>query len=346
MGLLRKIGIIVVLFIALIIGLYYWIRMPGPNGLGFLTTAKEAVIQGHKLAGKNILITGGHSGIGITTVEALAIYKPNIWILVRKANNGMERCLQFAAEVQVQSGNTGIYCEEIDLAEMDSVVEFVKRWKILNLPVHLLILNAGIPPAPYTETKDGFQLIWQTNHLGHFLLTNLLLENLKMGKPCRVVVVSSEAYIYSDIHWDDISGKSTWYRRDSWTSLYDEGVAYGQSKTANILFANHLNEVLSGYGVANSLYPGIINTQMLHNASGIIHLIWAIYFKTPEQGAATTVYVATNPEYEKIGGEFFGDCNIAKRSYWAADKVSGQRLWDMSIEMVKKWLPKKSMEMK
>jgi len=344
MGFLRKFSIVVVLFIALFIGFVYWnIRRPGSNGMGFLTTAEEAVKQGYKLKGKNILITGGHSGIGMSTVEALAPYKPNIWILIRNNNNGIQRCQQFATALQITSENPNIFCEETDLCSLDSVVDFSKRWKIQNRPIHLLILNAGVSLSPYSETVDGFQLIWQTNHLGHFLLTNLLLENLKLGKPCRVVVVSSGAHFLSSINWDDISGNNTWYSRDYWTELSGGFKAYGQSKTANILFANELNEILKGYGVANSLHPGLINTPLVKSLPGFLTFLTSvtepILVKTASQGAATTVYVATDPELENRGGEYFEDCNVAPRAIWASDKANAKRLWDISLSMVRKWLP-------
>jgi len=330
----------------LAIGFLYWfIRLPGPNGLGFTTTALEASRAAHKLKGKNIIITGGHSGIGMPTVEALARFpNPNIWLLARPGNNGISRCEKFAAAVRITSNNPNIQCEEMDFASFDSVKSFAMRWKSLNLPLHHLILNAGVGVGYYKETQDGYQYIWQCNHLGQFLLTNLLLDNLKLGKPSRVVVVSSNAHLLSNINWEDISGNGTWFKRDSSIWMIDSLLAYGQSKSANILFANKLNEILEGYGVSNSLHPGFIKTSILNKTEGhflltLGDIVDPIMGKTLSQGAATTVYLATAPEWENRGGEYFEDCNISiLRTPFVMDKSNAEKLWKMSLESVEKWL--------
>jgi len=343
---LRRLSIFVLL-VSVVIGVGFWyFRLPYANGLGFYTTARQAVRAGNNLSGKNIIITGGHSGIGVANVEALAPYKPNMWLLARPGD-GMSRCENFAAAVRIQSNNPNIYCEEMDLGEFDTIVRFAERWKKENRPIHILILNAGVGFSRYRESANGIQYIWQANHLGHFLLTNLLLENLKLGKPSRVVVVSSSAHWVTNINWDDISGSNTWYHSNSSTWWIDSLLAYGQSKTANILFANKLNELLKGYGVANSLHPGMIRTPILRDAEdhfmGVL-LDWFEWLvaKTVSQGAATQVYVATAPELENIGGEYFEDCNLSNwsRAPHTRQKENDDRLWELSLKMVSKWLIK------
>jgi len=159
--------------------------------------------------------------------------------------------------------------------------------------------------SPFKKTEDGFQYIWQANHLGHFLLTNLLMENLKSGTPSRVVVVSSGVHRYEDIHWDDISGEGTWYN-DGWMIGWK---AYCQSKTANILFAKKLNQLLKGFGVAFSLHPGFILTELNRDADNplvlkLISFAALLSGKTASQGASTQVYAATAPELDTAGGVY------------------------------------------
>jgi len=182
--------------------------------------------------------------------------------------------------------------------------------------VHILINNAGIGLTPYEETEEGFELVWATNHLGPFLLTNLLLDNIKKGKPSRVVVVSSDVHHLSDIIWDDISGRDTWHNGTGLSAKYFGGfIAYSQSKTANILFSLKLNEKLSGFGTSNSLHPGTILTGLHRRVVDswvldyVVPTFLSLFGKTPSQGAATQIYVATAPELEGVGGLYFADCN-------------------------------------
>jgi NAD(P)-dependent dehydrogenase (short-subunit alcohol dehydrogenase family) len=313
--------------------------LPGKNGLGFYTTATEAIRDGVSLERKNIIITGGYKGLGASTVEALAPLNPVIWLPARPQS--FANCVSFAKSVSNISMNPNIFCEEMDLESFNSIRQFADKWKKENGPLHILILNAGVGARAFSETEDGFESIWQSNHLGHFLLTNLLLDNLKLGAPCRVVSVSSIAHENAHINWEDISGKNTWYQPDSWLAPV---TAYSQSKTANILFAKKLNEVLKGYGVSNSLHPGIIENTELDKNSGnnpiilFIVLLGKIFGKTLAQGAATQVYLATAPELATVGGYYFDNCNIVQAAPHSTDPKEMEKLWYLSLESVKKWL--------
>jgi len=327
---------LVVFLVAVGIGSYIsFKRLPGENGLGFFTTADEAIRTGVNLEGKNILITGGYRGIGFSTTETLAKYRANIYLPARR--NSLVECQQIATKISLTSSNPNIFCEEMDLSSFRSIKAYTESWKQEHRPLHLLILNAGIGSTPFNETEDGFETIWQSNHLGHFLLTYLLMDNLKKGAPCRVVVVSSQATW--PITWDDISGKGTWHTPGSWLGPI---FAYCQSKTANILFARKLNELLKGHGVANSLHPGTILTNINRNdlENPIIKLTnFVAYYegKTMSQGAATQLYLATAPEIATVGGLFWNDCNVEKPPSYADSKELAERLWDISMESVKKW---------
>jgi len=231
----------------------------------------------------------------------------------------------------------------MNLASLKSVKAFAEKWKKTGRPVHILINNAGVGAMPYRETEDGIQEIFATNHLGHFLLTNLLLDNLKMGSPSRVVVVSS--LLQTEIALEDISGKNTWYNGTGLFATYlGPFVAYGQSKTANILFSIKLNEKMKNFGTSNSLHPGAIKTALnrrLPRSFSFVqweNLVLAIIGKTVEQGAATQVYVATSPELDGIGGKFFDNCNEAEPQKQAKDPEAAEKLWKMSEKMVAKYL--------
>jgi NAD(P)-dependent dehydrogenase (short-subunit alcohol dehydrogenase family) len=145
---------------------------------------------------------------------------------------------------------------------------------------------------------------------------------------------------FTQINWDDISGKNTWFRSDSWFAPL---TAYAQSKTANILFTNKLNELLKGYGVANSLHPGLIKTDLSNRSGdnpiiGIVNIMATTIGKTLSQGAATNVYLATAPELSHVGGQYFINCNIVPAAAHSTDPKEMEKLWNLSLESVKKWL--------
>jgi NAD(P)-dependent dehydrogenase (short-subunit alcohol dehydrogenase family) len=209
----------------------------------------------------------------------------------------------------------------------------------------LLIGNAGIMACPYSKTKDGFESQFGVNHVAHFLLVTSLLPELKAGKPARVIMVSSVLNKFQGINFDDIN----------WEKNYDKWSAYGQSKTANILFALQLNKLYMSEGVqAFALNPGAIMTNLQNVLSideqrsmgyfkedGTI----ADFFKTVEQGASTSVYAAVAPELDGSDGEYLEDCAITRvvnenktdfrgRSPHAADMKAAERLWALSEEMI------------
>lgn len=198
--------------------------------------------------------------------------------------------------------------------------------------------------CPYSKTVDGFESQFGVNHLAHFLLTTSLIPQLKEGKPSRVVVVSSLANKRGGINWDDVN----------WEKNYDKWLAYAQSKTANILFAKQLNKLYDSEGIqAYSLHPGGIMTNLQQNLPIEEQRAMGWFkedgtpidgFKTPEEGASTSVYAALAPELDQHGGEYLEDCAISKgintdKTYWgmaphAVDMEGAERLWKLSEQMV------------
>ncbi|KAK9724655.1 hypothetical protein RND81_05G090100 [Saponaria officinalis] len=228
---------------------------------------------------------------------------------------------------------------ELDLSSMASVRKFVSEYKSSNRPLNLLINNAGVMATPFTLSKDNIELQFATNHLGHFLLTHLLLDSMKKtacesGREGRIVNVSSEAHRFAypeGIRFDKLNDPASY---QSWR-------AYGQSKLANILHAKELTKRLKDEGVqitANSLHPGTINTNLFRYNSfvdSVFSKLGNYVLKSVPQGAATTCYVALHPQVKGVSGEYFSDSNVAKPTSVAEDATLAEKLWDFSMNLIK-----------
>lgn len=195
----------------------------------------------------------------------------------------------------------------------------------------VLINNAGIFQCPYMKTEDGFEMQFGVNHLGHFLLTNLLLGLLKNSAPSRIVVVSSKLYKYGEINFEDLNSEIS----------YNKSFCYSRSKLANILFARELARRLEGTGVTvNSLHPGIVRTNLGRHvnipllAKPLFNLVSWAFFKTPLEGAQTSIYLASSPDVEGVSGKYFGDCKEEELLPKAMDDLVARKLWDISEVMV------------
>jgi NAD(P)-dependent dehydrogenase (short-subunit alcohol dehydrogenase family) len=281
-------------------------QTPLGSPFGMKSTAAE-VIAGRNLAGKVAIVTGGHSGIGIETTRALALAGAEVLVPARDPDRARAALNGVAGKISVAP---------MDLADLASVRKFASETKASKRALHLLINNAGIMACPQTRTKEGWELQFATNHLGHFVLTREIESLLKAANGARVVALSSIAHRRSGILWNDTNFE---------TSPYDKWVAYGQSKTANALFARHLDARLKGDGVrAFSAHPGGIMTPLQRHLQkeemiamgwideqGEISAIAKSFFKTPEQGAATTVWCATNALLDDKGGVYCENCDIA-----------------------------------
>lgn len=195
----------------------------------------------------------------------------------------------------------------------------------------VLINNAGIFQCPYMKTEDGFEMQFGVNHLGHFLLTNLLLGLLKSSAPSRIVVVSSKLYRYGEINFDDLNSELS----------YNKSFAYSRSKLANILFTRELARRIENTGVTvNVLHPGMVRTNLgryIHIpllAKPLFSLVSWAFFKSPSEGAQAIVYLATSPDVEGISGKYFGDCKEEQLLPKATDDLVARKLWDISEVMV------------
>ncbi len=305
------------------------------------STARE-VIAGHDLTGKTALVTGATSGLGLETTRALLAARAEVILAVRDTARG-EQVAQALGEA---TSNAQVHVLSLDLGSLASVRQAVEQIRARWSKLHLLINNAGIMATPQSYTSDGFESQFGTNHLGHFLLTGLLIPALQAAAPARVVVLSSSGHRRSDIHFDDIH----YHHRP-----YEKWEAYGQSKTANALFAVGLTRHFSAQGItANAVNPGGTYTGLQQNLSreDLLALGWidqeghnTSNFKTPEQGAATSVWAAVGQELEGVGGRYLENCQEAtphepgmpgNRGYlpYALDPERAERLWTVSQEMV------------
>ena len=303
---------------------------------GFDSTAAE-VAEGVDLSGTRAVVTGGSSGIGIETARALARTGAEVILAVRDTGAGE----QVAQDITRTTGNGEIGVCHLDLADLDSVWTFADAWEG---PLHLLVNNAGVMALPELTPNDaGWEMQFATNHLGHFALALGLRPALAADGNARIVSLSSRGHLRSPVVFDDINFE----RRE-----YAAFLAYGQSKTANVLFAVGANERWADDDItANAVHPGGIATRLArHLDPGYIDRAVAesrLTLKTPEQGAATSVLVATSPQLEGVGGRYFEDCNEAELvdpvegatnpagvAPYALDEGNADRLWDLSLEAV------------
>ncbi|MEM9247276.1 MAG: SDR family NAD(P)-dependent oxidoreductase [Pseudomonadota bacterium] len=295
-------------------------------------TTTDEVLDGIDLTGKTVLITGGTSGLGQESARAMAEKGAKVIITGRN----MEKAQSVADGIE---GDVSV--EELELGSFASIRAFAARMVAAHPKLDIVINNAGVMASPYMETSDGFELQFGSNHLGHFLMTTLLMPALSEGS--RVVALSSSAHQFAPVFFDDIGFKKT---------DYDKWAAYGQSKTANALFAVGLNARLKALGAeAFAVHPGVIQTELARHmteedvamfAGGIES--GAIPVKTIPQGAATQVFAATAPELAGKGGAYLADVQIApieaetedfsKVRPYAIDVDAAERLWAVSEEMV------------
>lgn len=308
-----------------------------PTGSGFhaKSTAKE-VVQGIDLSGKQAVVTGGYSGIGLETVRALAGAGARVTVPARRPD---------AAKAAL-GGIEGVTVAAMDLADAGSVRRFAQDYTAAHSRLDLLINNAGIMACPLARIGDGWESQFGTNHLGHFTLYQGLLPSLRAAGGARVVALSSTGHILSDVIWDDPNYQSR---------TYDKWEAYGQSKSANALFALGVDLRERNNGIrAFSVHPGGIFTNLQRhlpdeemvvlgwkNPDGTLPERVKKSFKTPEQGASTTVWAATSPKLEGKGGVYCEDCDIAKAATaesqryehareWISDDARAEKLWAMS----------------
>ncbi|MGB8649282.1 MAG: SDR family NAD(P)-dependent oxidoreductase [Mycobacteriales bacterium] len=292
-------------------------------------TTTSDVLQGVELAGRTAVVTGVSAGLGVETARALR----SVGARVIGAARDLDKARTALAGVD------GVELVALDLADLDSVRTAATEVLARVDRIDLLINNAGVMAPPLSRTAQGFELQLGTNHLGHFVWTNALTPRLGPGS--RIVNVSSRGHLRSPMRWDDP------HFRDEAT--YEKWTAYGQSKTANVLFTVELEKRLSAQGIhAYALHPGVIMTELSRHLSAddLTALAsrvpaGALTLKDVSAGAATTLWAATSPELEGRGGLYLEDCHVAdvtpgdgSAGYapYAMDSDEAARLWEWSLE--------------
>jgi NAD(P)-dependent dehydrogenase (short-subunit alcohol dehydrogenase family) len=306
------------------------------------------VLDGIDLSGKRMIVTGASSGIGIETARALAGAGAEVTLAVRNTDAGKRA----ASDITQTTGNQSLHAAPLDLADQSSVTAFVESWEA---PLDVLVNNAGVMDLPeLIRTPEGWEMQFATNHMGHFALATGLHDALAEGASragssgsSRIVSVSSSGHGASPVVFEDIHFEHR---------AYEPSLAYGQSKTANALFAVGVSRRWAEDGIlANSLMPGGIWTPLQRHWSEEARAAaeeqarqaeeaGLFSMKTPKQGAATSVLLAASPLVEGVGGRYFEDCNEAEvvselngihgvREY-ALDPAAADRLWDKSLQLL------------
>jgi NAD(P)-dependent dehydrogenase (short-subunit alcohol dehydrogenase family) len=304
--------------------------------MAFETTTAE-VIDGVDLSGMVVVVTGATTGLGRETARTLASAGAHVVVCGRTAG----KCQASIAEILGDVPDASLEFEPFDLGDLASVRTGAEAILARHPKISLLVNNAGVMFTPEGKTVDGFETQFGTNHLGHFVLTNHLMPALRAAAPSRIVNLSSAGHGFSDILWDDPNYE---------TRPYDKFEAYGQSKTANILFTLGLEARHAQAGVrSNAVHPGMIMTDLArHMGEGDMEELGARAaqreaagtggglpaFKTVEQGAATSVFAATSPTLEGVGGRYLDNVEVAQPAAWATDADAAERLWAMSESFV------------
>lgn len=301
-------------------------RLAGPRGPSLRGGGDPGLMHG-----KTVLITGANSGLGRATAAALLRLGARVIMGCRDRERAEEAAGQLRRELREAAGAGELVVRELDLASLRSVRAFCREVLQEEPRLDVLINNAGIFQCPYTKTEDGFEMQFGVNHLGHFLLTNLLLGLLKNSAPSRIVVVSSKLYKYGDINFEDLNSEQS----------YNKSFCYSRSKLANILFTRELARRLEGTNVTvNVLHPGIVRTNLGRHihipllVKPLFNLVSWAFFKTPVEGAQTSIYLASSPEVEGVSGRYFGNCKEEELLPKAMDESVARKLWDISEVMV------------
>jgi len=313
------------------------------NSFGATSTTDE-VLRGINLNGKRVLVTGVSAGLGIETARALAAHGAQVVGAARDLSKAQAATEQVRA--QAASGGS-LSLIQLDLASLDSVRRCARGLLETAKPFDVIIANAGVMACPKSKTVDGFEMQFGTNHLGHFVLVNRIASLLKAGS--RLVNLSSAGHRYADVNLEDPNFEH---------SPYEEFIAYGRSKTANVLFAVEFDRRHKARGVrATAVHPGGIRTELSrHLTPGALEKLIAeinarqpqgaapFSYKSIPQGAATSVWAACIADAEAIGGHYCEDCHVAEIASapgiragvqpYALDPQHAQALWQKSEELV------------
>jgi len=273
-----------------------------------------------RMEGQNVIITGANVGIGKEAAKDLLERGAHVIMACRDMKRGD------VARQELMKISKKVELRKLDLSDLSSVREFACGIQNDDLQIHVLINNAGVMTGgPYSQTVDGFELHMATNHLGHFLLTNLLLPQLRHSMPARVVNVASLAHLGSNLDFLNFMSEDKYNLKE----------VYGDSKLANILFTRQLATILKGSNISVfSLHPGVVVTEIgRHIMPGALKLLMSLIMKTTAEGAQTTVYCAT--EARQHPDMYFSDCSVGWPTAAATDDFLADHLWKISEELVK-----------
>eukprot|EP01080_Neovahlkampfia_damariscottae_P002574 gene2574-3536_t len=303
---------------------------------GFSSTAEE-VSEGIDLSGKVVIVTGSNAGIGFETARVLALRGAHV-IMACRSKEKLEKAIEEIKETNKEAKLTGLL---LDLGHLESIPKFVEEFKKLDLPLHILVNNAGVMGSQERKTtQDGFEYMFGINHFGTFAvtvqLTPLMIKNAhETGKEGRIVILSSHGHKglgSGKINYDDVYMEKK----------YDYWAGYGQSKLANVLFCNELNRKLKDKNITcNSVHPGMIKTGFVsEEVKGtvtykLIDFFGSSFYKTVQQGAATSVFVACRPELEGKGGLYFNDCKDELSNSYSRNEENQKKFWDFTVKEIK-----------
>ncbi|KAM9645563.1 retinol dehydrogenase 12 isoform 2-T2 [Trichechus inunguis] len=267
-----------------------------------------------QLPGKVVVITGANTGIGKETARELARRGARVYIACRDVLKGESA----ASEIRADTKNSQVLVRKLDLSDTKSIRAFAEGFL------------AGVMMCPYSKTVDGFETHLGVNHLGHFLLTHLLLERLKESAPARVVTLSSMVHYAGKIRFHDLQGEKR----------YSRGFAYCHSKLANVLFTRELAKKLQGTGVtAYAVHPGIVRSELVRH-SFLLCLLWRLFspfLKSAWEGAQTSLHCALAEDLEPLSGKYFSDCKRTWVSPRARNNKTAEHLWNVSCELLGIW---------
>ena len=295
--------------------------IPPESAFGKRSTAEE-VTAGMDLAGKTALVTGCNSGLGLETMRVLALRGAHVIGAARTQEKAEQAC------AGVEGTTTPL---AVELTDLPGIVTAAAEVAAMDVPLDMLILNAGIMQLPELSLTNGVERQFAVNHVGHFLLTLKLLEQVVAAPAGRVVVVSSGAHRWATngIRFDNLDGSQD----------YDPREAYGVSKTANGLFSRELARRLADTNASsNSLHPGVIPTNLSRHLPERDYDMSNPMFKTIPEGTATQCYVATSPDLAGVSGYYFDDCNAAVPNRHMQDDVMAAKLWAVSEQLVADYL--------
>jgi NAD(P)-dependent dehydrogenase (short-subunit alcohol dehydrogenase family) len=290
----------------------------------------EACVE-TSMNGKTVLVSGGTNGLGLVTARELARMGAQVTILSRNA----EKCAAVAEAIKAKTGNPVEFIAA-DLSTLAGIMQAAATFKQRHTHLQVLVNNAGAMFTQRHMTSDGYEMTFALNHLNYFLLTMLLLDILKASAPARIVNVSSHAHEGATLDLDNLQSEKHFAAMQ----------AYGQSKLANVLFTYELARRLEGSGVtANALHPGFVATGFARNNGVLFNFGMKLigpFIRQADQGAQTSIYLASSPEVEGVSGKYFVDCKAVDSSPISYDKDLAEKLWQVSLELTGKAVGKDS----